>query len=251
VTSAVRNREESMRLNRFLAEAGVAARRKADEMITAGQVQVNGRKVTQLGTMVDPVRDEVKVNGAPVYIDHQLVYIVLNKPKDCITTTEDEKGRTTVLDLVPHHHRLYPVGRLDRNTTGVLLMTNDGDLAFRLTHPKFHAPKLYQVELRNAIKPQDVEKLRRGVRLDDGVTAPCEVEVLDPPRNQVVGIVLHEGRNRQVRRMIEAVGHDVRKLERIEFAGLTTAGLKRGAWRYLDEHEIGRLRKLASSAPAK
>ena len=240
-----------MRLNRFLAEAGVAARRKADEMIVAGLVQVNGKKVTQLGMQIDPVHDEVRVNGAPVYIDNQLVYIVLNKPKDCITTTDDELGRNTVLDLVPHHSRLYPVGRLDRNTTGVILLTNDGDLAFRLTHPKFHAPKIYKVELHQAIKSQELAVLRRGIRLDDGMTAPCEAELLDPPRNLTVGIVLHEGRNRQVRRMFEAIGHDVKKLERLEFAGLTASGLKRGGWRYLDEHEIGRLRKIASAAPGR
>ena len=245
-TVAVRKQEDEMRLNKYLAEAGVASRRKADELIAEGVVRVNGKIVTELGSKVNPQRDEVSVRGTPVYIEAQLFYILLNKPKDCITTTSDEKGRRTVMDLIPAEMHVYPVGRLDRNTTGALLLTNDGDLANRLMHPRFHAPKTYVIELASNIKPQHIERLRTGVKLDDGKTAPCEAEVLNPPHATVVGLVLHEGRNRQVRRMFETLGYDVRKLDRVAYAGLTLSGLKRGDWRYLEENEVGYLKNLAA-----
>jgi 23S rRNA pseudouridine2605 synthase len=243
----VRETQDTVRLNKFLADGGAASRRAADEMITAGRVRVNGKVVTEMGVKVRPSEDRVEVDGSPVTQDPRLVYIVLNKPKDTITTTSDERGRNTVLDLVPGRHRLYPVGRLDRNTTGVLLLTNDGDLAWRLMHPSFHAPKVYRVTLGSAIRSADVEKLRRGVQLEDGITAPCEAEIIDPPASHMVGIILHEGRNRQVRRMFEALGHDVRKLERTGYAGLTCAGLRRGGWRFLEDHEVRALRALVST----
>lgn len=245
-TVAVRRPEEEMRLNKYLAEAGVASRRKADELISEGVVRVNRKVVTKLGSKVNPQRDEVSVRGTPVYIEAQLFYILLNKPKDCITTTSDEKNRRTVMDLLPAEMHVYPVGRLDRNTTGALLLTNDGDLTNKLMHPRFKAPKSYVAELDGRIKPQHVERLRAGVQLDDGKTAPCEAEVLDPPNATVVGLVLHEGRNRQVRRMFETLGYDVRKLDRVAYAGLTLRGLKRGSWRYLEESEVGYLKNLAA-----
>ncbi|MBN1449173.1 MAG: rRNA pseudouridine synthase [Bacteroidetes bacterium] len=246
-TSAVRELGAEIRLNKFLAEAGVAARRKADELIASGVVRVNGKVVTELGSKVNPHRDEVSVRGTPVYIEGQLLYILMNKPKDCITTTSDEKGRRTVMDLIPAEHHVYPVGRLDRNTTGALLLTNDGDLANQLMHPRFHVQKTYVIELTRKIKPQDIQKLRTGIRLEDGLTAPCEAEVLDTGgQGLVVGIVLHEGRNRQVRRMFESLGYEIRKLDRVAYAGLTLSGLRRGSWRYLEDNEVGYLRNLAA-----
>jgi 23S rRNA pseudouridine2605 synthase len=233
-----------MRLNKFIAEAGVAARRKADGLIESGVVRVNGKVVTELGAKVHPDRDEISVRGTPVYIQSQLYYILLNKPKDCITTTDDESGRRTVMDLIPAVHHVYPVGRLDRNTTGALLLTNDGDLANKLMHPRFDAPKNYIVEVEQRVKSQHIRDLRHGIKLDDGMTSPCEAEILDSPRNTIIGITLHEGRNRQVRRMFETLGYSVRKLDRISYAGLSLARLKRGAWRYLDENEVRALKNL-------
>ena len=243
-TVAVREIEAEMRLNKFISEAGVASRRKADEMIEQGLVRVNGRVVTELGAKVHPARDEVTVKGTPAYIQSQLYYILLNKPKDCITTTSDEKDRRTVMELIPAEHHVYPVGRLDRNTTGALLLTNDGDLANKLMHPSFNAPKNYIVEVGVKMKPQDIQALRRGIRLDDGMTAPCDAEILNSPSNTIVGLTLHEGRNRQVRRMFEFLGYTVRKLDRVSYAGLGLSGLRRGAWRYLEENEVRALKNL-------
>lgn len=245
-TTAVRKLDEEMRLNKFLSEAGVASRRKADELITSGVVRVNGNVVTELGMKVHPQKDDVSVRGTPVYVQAQLYYILLNKPKDCITTTSDEKGRRTVMDLVPTEHNIYPVGRLDRNTTGALLLTNDGDVANVLMHPRFHIEKSYVAELGEKIKTQDIERLRNGVKLEDGKSAPADAEVLDGPTGMVVGLVIHEGRNRQVRRMFETLGYTVRKLDRVNYAGFSLKGLKRGAWRYLEESEVGYLRKLTA-----
>ncbi|MDX9760058.1 MAG: pseudouridine synthase [Bacteroidota bacterium] len=244
-TVAIRETEKELRLNKFLSEAGVASRRKADEMIAQGLVRVNGRVVTELGAKVHPARDEVSVKGTPVYIQSQLYYLLLNKPKDCITTTDDELGRRTVMDLIPTEHHVYPVGRLDRNTTGALLLTNDGDLANKLMHPGFAAPKNYIAELTTKVKPQDLQALRRGIKLEDGMTAPCDAEILNSPAGTIVGLTIHEGRNRQVRRMFETLGYAIRKLDRISFAGLGLGGLRRGAWRYLEEEEVRALRNLA------
>lgn len=247
-TGGIRAAAGILRLNKFLSEAGVASRRKADELILQGAVTVNGHAVDTLGTKVHAAADEVCVNGKRVFVQNQLVYILVNKPKDCIVTTSDEKARSTVMDLVPHHLRLYPVGRLDRNTTGAILLTNDGDLAFALTHPKFLVEKVYRAELDRKVAAADLVRLRRGIKLDDGMTAPCEAESLDPPQNRHVGLLLREGRNRQIRRMFEALGYSVEKLERVRYAGLTTAGIKRGAYRYLEENEIRALKKLTRSS---
>ena len=243
-TVAIREAEETMRLNKFLAEAEVSSRRKADELISKGVVRVNGRVVTELGAKVNPATDRVEVDGSLVQLTPQLVYILLNKPKDCITTSSDERSRTTVMDIVPERPRVYPVGRLDRNTTGALLLTNDGDMAFGLTHPKFHVPKVYSVDTDKKVTPQDLDRLRRGIRLDDGVTAPCEAEFLNPPQNTIVGVVLYEGKNRQLRRMFETLGYAVKRLERVAYAGLSSQGMKRGEWRYLTAKEVTQLRKL-------
>ena len=234
------------RLNRYLSRSGVASRRKADELIGSGAVRVNGKVVTEMGTRVAE-DDVVEVNGRQV-TPHEHHYILLNKPGGVVTTTADEKGRETVLDKIdlPEARKsiIYPVGRLDRETTGVLLLTNDGELAHRLMHPRFEVDKLYAVQTERAISDDELQILRTGVELDDGPARADEVAFIPPEGRCHIGLSIHEGRNRQVRRMIEAIGHRVVRLERVNYAGLTTAGLRRGKWRRLQHHEIRRLRRL-------
>ncbi len=247
VTPAIRESEELIRLNKFLAEAGVASRRAADQLIAEGAVKVNGRIVRELGVKVRPGKDTVALRNKPLFIEAKLVYILLNKPKDCITTASDERGRHTVLELLPPAPRVFPVGRLDRNTTGALLLTNDGQLAHRLMHPSFGALKTYDAQIEPGLKRTDLAKLTGGMALGDEEDAsPCEAAILNPPENTRVLIRLHEGKNRQVRRMFEKLGYGVRRLDRVEYAGLSTEGIRRGEWRYLHEAEVRRLKKLVS-----
>jgi pseudouridine synthase len=236
---------ELIRLNRYLSMCGIASRRKADTLITAGKVEVNRNVITDLGTKINPGRDKVFVDGRQVTQVHDYVYLVMNKPKDAITTLSDERGRTTVMTLLRSKHRVYPIGRLDRNTTGVLLFTNDGEFANRLMHPRFEIPKSYQVTLETVVTRDDIEKLRKGVRLDDGKPAGGEVYVLPGGRGKEIGIIIHEGRNRQVRRMFESLGYDVKKLDRVAYGPVTKEGLARGASRSLSRTEVRALRKLA------
>lgn len=233
-----------MRLNKFLASAGVASRRKADEMIQNGEVEVNGNLITELGFKIDPSKDKVVAKGRIVKLNRRKLYILLNKPKDAITTSRDELDRRTVLDLIGIDERVYAVGRLDRNTTGALLLTNDGDLAHRLMHPSFGAPKEYVAELDKKITRDDLKKLKGGLRLSDTgeKTSECEAEILDDGYH--VWLKLHEGKNRQVHRMFWTLGYDVKKLERVAYAGLSCKGLRRGEWRYLSPKEVERLFKL-------
>lgn len=237
---------EPVRLNRYLAQAGVCSRRDADQLIREGRVRINGTPVTTLGTQVQP-GDRVEVNGRQVS-PRSFVYLLLNKPADTITTTADERGRKTVVDLVDlppaEKEGLFPVGRLDRDTQGVLLLTNDGDLAHRLMHPSYEIDKLYCVRTRTAVKPDELARLREGVLLDDGLARADQVAYLHPQDHRTLGIRLHEGRNRQIRRMLEALGHVVERLERVNYAGLTTEGLRRGKWRRLLPHEVARLYRL-------
>ncbi len=228
-----------LRLNKYLANAGIASRRKADELIESGVVKVNGKTVTELGMRVGP-GDNVTVKGDPVSFDKLLTYILLNKPKDCITTNSDEKGRTTVLDVVKSRERIFPVGRLDRNSTGVLLLTNDGDLAYRLTHPKFQVTRVYKVRLDKGLQIDDLRAIAGGIELDDGPTQPCEIAIDSGDRRDVV-ISLTEGRNREVRRIFEARGYLVRKLDRKIYATLSTRGMARGDFRHLTRQEIREL----------
>ncbi|HWP82665.1 MAG TPA: pseudouridine synthase [Bacteroidota bacterium] len=237
--------QKAVRLNRFLALAGIGSRRHNDELILSGVVKVNGRPVKALGTKVDPTRDRVTVRGQPVGFAEKSLYILFNKPKDCITTLKDEKGRTTVMDYVRVKERIYPVGRLDRNTTGALLLTNDGELAHALTHPKFEIEKVYRVVLERGILDEHLSALKKGVRLEDGVARVRAVEVIPGEKRRKLLVALHEGRNREVRRIFEALGYEVKQLERIAFAGLTTSGLKRGEWRKLTLKEIDHLRSLS------
>ncbi|MEN3037801.1 MAG: pseudouridine synthase [Candidatus Kryptonium sp.] len=236
--------EALIRLNKYLAMCGVASRRKADELIQQGRVAVNGQIVTQLGVKINPQKDKVTVDGKPIKYEEKLVYIVLNKPKDCITTVKDEKGRRTVIDLVKVKYRIFPVGRLDRNTTGVLLLTNDGELAYRLMHPKYKVEKAYKVEIDKPIKPEDIEKLKHGIMLDGRKTEACDVYILPNSQRKEIGITIHEGRYRQIRRMFERLGYKVKKLHRVSFGGITVSGMKRGEWRYLTEKEIKKLKRL-------
>lgn len=235
----------SVRLNRYLSMCGIASRRKADELIAGGEVSVNGAVVTELGTVVHPGKDRVFYNGKEVAAVDAPVYLVLNKPRDTITTVKDEKGRTTVMDILHARKRVFPIGRLDRNTTGVLLFTNDGEFSHRLMHPKFGIPKAYLVTTDEVVTREHLEELRTGVRLDRVMTAPAEVIVIPGGKGKEIGITIHEGMNRQVRRMFEALGYDVRKLDRVAYGPITKEGLPRGASRALTPQEVRRLKTMA------
>lgn len=233
---------EPLRLNKFLANAGVCSRREADEFIQAGVVTVNGQVVTELGTKVLRT-DEVKFHDQPVTIEKK-VYVLLNKPKDYVTTVDDPQQRKTVMDLVKDAcpERIYPVGRLDRNTMGVLLLTNDGELACKLTHPKFLKKKVYHVYLDKNLTAHDMQQIADGITLEDGEVHADAIEYADDNDKSQVGIEIHSGKNRIVRRIFESLGYHVTKLDRVMFAGLTKKNLRRGDWRYLTEKEVDILR---------
>ena len=233
---------EPIRLNKFLSNAGVCSRREADEFIQAGAVKVNDVVVTELGTKITR-QDKVLFNEQPVQIESK-VYIVLNKPKNCVTTSDDPQERLTVMDLVKNacQERIYPVGRLDRNTTGVLLLTNDGDLASKLTHPSFKKKKIYHVWLDKNVSIEDMEKIANGLELEDGEIHADAISYASEEDKSQVGIEIHSGRNRIVRRIFESLGYHVIKLDRVYFAGLTKKNLGRGKWRYLNEREVNALR---------
>jgi 23S rRNA pseudouridine2605 synthase len=226
-----------MPLNKFIAHCGVSSRRDAAELVKLGNVKVNNETITEPGHKVSD-KDEVKVNGKKITLAKNLVYILLNKPKDYITTTDDPQKRKTVLNLIRIKERIYPVGRLDRNTSGVLLLTNDGDLSQKLTHPSFEVKKVYHVSLDRPLEKKDFDKVLKGVTLDDG---PAWVDVLayaDSKDKKQLGVEIHSGRNRIVRRIFEHVGYDVKNLDRVMFAGLTKKNIERGKWRFLSEKEI-------------
>lgn len=236
-----------MRLNKFLADAGICSRRQADELIEQGHVKVNGVVITEHGTRVH-LADLVTVKGEPVNAEKHLTYIILNKPKDYITTTSDEKGRKTVMELIPIHSRVYPIGRLDRHTTGVLLFTNDGDLAHRLMHPSYQVSRMYAAYLNKRLTIADARKIAGGVNItvDDGedyVSGECNV-LIDPDDPRSAIIELAEGKNREVRRIFETLGYEVEKLDRREYAGITTRSLARGEYRHLSIPEVRALEKL-------
>jgi len=234
-----------IRLNRFIANAGICSRRKADELIAAGVVSVNGVPITELGFKVDPAKDLIRYNGENLKRE-KMVYVLLNKPKDYITTTDDPQERKTVMSLVEKasRERIYPVGRLDRNTTGLLLMTNDGDLAEKLSHPRNNITKLYQVELNKSLSQGDLNKIQFGVELEDGVIKPDQVSYVTGGSKKEVGIQIHSGKNRVVRRIFESLGYEVVKLDRVVYSQLTKKDLPRGRWRYLEEKEIIQLKHL-------
>uniref|UniRef100_F4C7V0 Pseudouridine synthase n=1 Tax=Sphingobacterium sp. (strain 21) TaxID=743722 RepID=F4C7V0_SPHS2 len=240
-----KEREENglIRLNRYIANSGVCSRRKADELIQAGVVTVNGVVVTELGTKVDAAKDEIRYNGEKLKRE-KMVYVLLNKPKDYITTTDDPQERKTVMHLVEKasRERIYPVGRLDRNTTGLLLLTNDGNLAEKLSHPRNNIMKIYHVELNKSLTQGDFNKIGYGVELEDGFIKPDEVSYIQGASKREIGIQIHSGRNRIVRRIFESLGYDVIKLDRVIYANLTKKDLPRGRWRYLEEKEIIQLK---------
>ncbi|MCS6822170.1 MAG: rRNA pseudouridine synthase [Microscillaceae bacterium] len=241
---ANKSKSELVRLNKFIADAGICSRREADVLIEKGEITVNQEVVTELGKKIHPKKDVVMYKGK-VLKPEKFVYVLLNKPKDYITTTHDEAGRKTVMDLVKNacQERIYPVGRLDRNTTGLLLFTNDGELAKKLTHPSFEVKKVYQVALNKPITEADFTKLVEGVELEDGLVKLDDVAIITPDRT-VLGIELHSGRNRVVRRLFEHLGYEVEMLDRTMFAGLTKKKLPRGKWRMLTPQEVIRLKYL-------
>ena len=234
--------DDEIRLNKFLANAGICSRREADEYIQAGVVTVNGEVVKELGTKIKR-GDEVKFHDQPVSIERK-IYVLLNKPKDCVTTTDDPQARKTVMDIVKGAcpERIYPVGRLDRNTTGVLLLTNDGELASKLTHPKYEKKKIYRVKLDKDLTQDDMNKIATGIELEDGEVHADEIAYADETKKNDIGIEIHSGKNRIVRRIFEHLGYKVTKLDRVFFAGLTKKGLKRGDWRFLTQQEVNFLR---------
>lgn len=232
-----------IRLNRYISNAGVCSRRKADELIESGVVSVNGTVVTELGTKVDPATDEIKYNGERLKRE-KMVYVLLNKPKDYITTTDDPQERRTVMQLVSKatKERIYPVGRLDRNTTGLLLLTNDGNLAEKLSHPRNNISKIYNVELNKNLTQGDFNKIQFGIELEDGVIKPDDLSYVVGASKREIGIQIHSGKNRIVRRIFESLGYEVVKLDRVVYANLTKKDLTRGRWRYLDERELVQLK---------
>ncbi|WP_038084920.1 pseudouridine synthase [Tumebacillus flagellatus] len=233
------------RLQKVLAQAGVASRRKCEEIITAGQVKVNGTVITELGTKVDPERDRIEVDGQPISFENK-VYILLNKPKGVVTTAFDPQGRKTVIDLIDVQERIYPVGRLDLDTAGLLILTNDGTLANGLMHPSREIDKTYRAWVRGNVKSDSLKALTNGVELEDGLTAPAKVRLLEKGEDEsLLEIIIHEGRNRQVRRMCEAVGHPVKSLMRTQLAFLKLGRMRYGEYRELTPPEVERLYAVA------
>ena len=234
--------KEEVRLNKFIANSGICSRREADNFILAGVVTVNGEVVTELGTKVNINTDDIRFNGERLKGESK-VYIVMNKPKGFVTTASDPHADKTVMDLLKScPSRVFPVGRLDKNTTGVLMFTNDGEIAEKLTHPSYDKKKIYQVSLDSKLKHEDFEKILSGIELNDGVIAADELEYIEEDDHRKLGIEIHSGKNRIVRRIFESLGYEVKALDRVYFAGLTKKGLKRGEWRYLTEGEINLLR---------
>jgi 23S rRNA pseudouridine2605 synthase len=236
---------EEVRINRYLSMCGLTSRRKAEALILGGRVRLNRTVVTSLATRVRLREDRVSVDGKPIAPAQETVYLVLNKPKDTITTMNDERGRHTVMELVNSRQRIFPIGRLDRNTTGVLLLTNDGEFAHALMHPAREIPKSYHVTIDTPLQPEHATALARGVTLEDGKTAPAEILLLPGGKGKEVGVVIHEGRNRQVRKMFELLGYAVRKLDRVAYGPVTKSGLGRGESRSLTKLEVRRLKELA------
>lgn len=235
------------RLQKIISRAGIASRRAAEGLILAGRVTLDGQTVTELGVKVDPAAHEIAVDDVPIGAPERKVYFLFNKPRGCVSTAHDDRGRRTVLDYfrdVPE--RIYPVGRLDFDTQGLLLLTNDGTLMNGLLHPRYEVEKTYEADYDGDLTPEKQELLRRGIRLDDGMTAPAQLEILPTSSGRKrAALTIHEGRNRQVRRMFAAVGCDVRRLRRVRFAGLTLAGVKEGTWRALTSKEVAALYGLA------
>lgn len=240
--------ESIMPLNKFIAHSGICSRRDAAELVKKGMVEVNGKPVIEPGFKVSS-KDAIKVNGKMISIRKQLVYILLNKPKDYITTTEDPEGRKTVLDIVKHAttERVYPIGRLDRNTTGVLLLTNDGELAQKLSHPSYEIKKIYEAKLDRPLTKKDFDNIANGITLEDGPITPDALAYADAKDKSVIGIEIHSGRNRIVKRIFEHFGYEVKNLDRVMYADLTKKNVERGKWRFLTDKELRLLKFMNTS----
>ncbi|MGE5583248.1 MAG: pseudouridine synthase [Bacillota bacterium] len=241
-----------MRLNKFLAQAGVASRRQADQLIKEGRLTVNGRVITEVGVLVDPLNDEIKFDGRTVVMEPEFEYLILHKPPGFLSTVRDPFGRPTVMDLLPKNKtRLYPVGRLDLDTSGLLFFTNDGELALALTHPRHLVEKVYRVKVKGVPSRQELQRLAAGIMLDDGMTAPAKIALEAVENgNAIIGIKIREGRKRQIKRMMRAIGHPVLSLHRLEVGPLKLGGLKPGQYRHpttSELEELSRLKKLVSS----
>ena len=235
---------EEVRLQKYLANCGIASRRKAEELIKNGKISVNGRVVTELGTKINPKVDKVLYNGKEVKLEDEHVYILLNKPIGYVTTSKDQFERDTVMDLVKVKERIVPVGRLDMYTSGALILTNDGDFVYQVTHPKHEIEKTYTVTIKGIVTNEEVERLRKGVKIDDYITKEAKVKILktDEEKNQSrLEITIHEGKNRQVRKMCETIGHKVLALHRSKIAGIGVKDLSLGKWRYLSKEEINKI----------
>ena len=235
---------EEVRLQKYLANCGIASRRKAEELIKNGKISVNGRVVTELGTKINPKVDKVLYNGKEVKLEDEHVYILLNKPIGYVTTAKDQFERDTVMDLVKVKERIVPVGRLDMYTSGALILTNDGDFVYQVTHPKHEIEKTYTVTIKGIVTNEEVERLRKGVKIDDYITKEAKVKILktDEEKNQSrLEITIHEGKNRQVRKMCETIGHKVLALHRSKIAGIGVKDLSLGKWRYLSKEEINKI----------
>ena len=226
------------RLQKIIARAGICSRREAEKLILNGRIIVDGKIITELGAKANP-NQKICVDGKPIAVRTEKIYILLNKPRGYVSTAHDERGRKTILDLIDISERVYPVGRLDLNSEGLILLTNDGELTNLLIHPRFEVKKTYRAKISGSITEQKLDKLRAGIELNDGLTAPAEIYLLD---KDLVEITIHEGRNRQVRRMFAAIGCDVKRLRRIKFANLTLEGLKVGKWRNLTAEEVEKLK---------
>ena len=235
---------EEIRLQKYLAEAGIASRRKAEELILQGKVQVNGKVVTELGTKVQPGKDEVKYENKIVQIENKKIYILLNKPIGYVTTVKDQFDRDSVLDLVKIKERLVPVGRLDMYTSGALILTNDGDFVYKVTHPKHEINKTYTVTLKGIVSKENIDNLRKGVDIGGYITKPAKVKILKTDEEKQITrleIIIHEGKNRQVRKMCEAIGHKVLALHRSAIAGIGVKDIELGKWRYLSKEEVKKI----------
>jgi len=247
-----RGEKEEIRLNRFLALCGVGSRRACDDYIAQGRIEVNGEMITSMGTRISPESDIVKFDGSIVMPTDNFIYILLNKPLFTVSTVQDEKGRKTVIDLINLSARLFPVGRLDFNTTGVLLVTNDGEFSYFLTHPSFEIKKIYRALINKHIRPIDLHYLQKGIVLDGKKTSPCKIQELRIINNcSYLEVELHEGRNRQIKRMFQALDYQVEQLDRVNFAGLGVGDLKKGEWRELTSAEVSRLNGLIEQQKSK
>ena len=233
-----------IRINKYLASLGITSRRKVDDLIDQKAITINN-EIAKKGDRIDPDKDQIKINNKPItQLKEKLIYIILNKPQNILSSVTDNRHRKTVIDLVRIKERLYPVGRLDYNSTGLIILTNDGDLAYRITHPKYHLPKTYKVTVKQHPGQPQLDLLRTGVSLEDGITAPADVSLFHTSRhNNILKITLYQGKNRQIRRMCAAVGLNLLKLHRIKIGPIEIGDLKEGEWRYLDSREVSKLKK--------